>query len=151
MGCVMEDVKTNLQKLREIIPEYLKEGFGEYFQDKDGDFSIFYESAKIFICPREWMEGKTVVRVFSIINVDIPESPELYKFLATENFNLLLGNLSYDENNLAVWFGHVLLGEEVRAESLITVISMVAILADKYDDLIKQKFGGLLYMEVYSV
>jgi len=137
-----------LDKLREKITLYLKEGLVEYIEGKDGDFSIFYEAVRVIICPREWTDGRTIVRIFSIINLDVPESGELFKFLSTENHKLLLGHFSYDEDNLAVWFCHVLLGNEMSMQEFITTISAIAVMADKYDDLIKQRFGGILYMEI---
>lgn len=146
-GVKMEQGTISLNELREKVKDYLKEEFGGFIDESDGDFSILYQSAKIFICPREWSDGYPIVRIFSITDVDVPESPKLFKFLATENFKLLLGNLSYDEENLAVWFEHILLGNEVSKESLITVISAVAIMADKYDDLISERFGGIRYTD----
>ena len=143
----MEKVSPKLDILRDKLIGYLEDGLGQYVEDREGDFSIFYESVRVFVCPREWTDGKTIVRIFSITNLDVMESAALFKFLATENFKLLMGHFSYDEENLAVWFEHVLLGEEMSKEELLTALSTVAILADKYDDIIKQKFGGILYTE----
>jgi hypothetical protein len=143
----MGDTIVSLDIVRDKIAGYLTEGLGDYQQDREGDFSIDYESAKIMVCPRAWSDGKTIVKVFSITNLDVPQNPALFEFLVKENFTLFLGHFSYDEDNLAVWLEHVLLGEEINKESLMTVITTIAILADRYDDIVKQKFGGILYTE----
>ncbi|MCE1248849.1 MAG: YbjN domain-containing protein [Firmicutes bacterium] len=143
----MADALAILNILRDKIAGYLTEGLGNFEQDSEGDFLIEYETARIMVCPRTWSEGKTIVKVFSITNLDVPESPALFEFIAKENFRLLIGHFSYDEDNLAVWLEHVLLGEEINKESLMTVITTIAILADRFDNVIKQKFGGILYTE----
>lgn len=137
-----------LLAVKNKIFEILKDDFGELLTSENGDFTISYQSAKIFISPREWDNNQPIVRVFSIINVDVPLSFDLFKFIATENFKILLGSISYDEENMAVWIEHVLLGEEVSRESLITVISAIAVMADEYSNLIFKKFGGIKYTDV---
>lgn len=143
----MGETIASLDVVRDRIAGLLTEGLGGFQQDAEGDFTLEYESAKIMVCPRTWVDGKAIVKIFSITNLDVPQTAKLFEFIAKENFKLLLGHFSYDEDNLAVWLEHVLLGEELNKESLMTVITTIAILADEYDDIIKQKYGGILYTE----
>lgn len=141
-----------LEELRTTLETYLNEHFGTYAEDGEGDFVIDYESARVFVCPRMWRDDSahTVVQLFSVTNVEIPVTDELARFLAAENLNLLFGHFALHEANRQVWFGHTLLGDFLDADELVTALSSVARSANKYDDLIKERFGGRLYTEVAS-
>jgi hypothetical protein len=125
--------------LRARLEAYLTEHFGTFAVDADGDFRIDYESARVFVCPRQWRD-KTVVQMFSVTNVELPLSDELARWL--------FGHFAFHEKESQVWFGHALLGDFLDAEELVTALSTVARTANKYDDLIKVRFGGKLYTEV---
>lgn len=97
-----------------------------------------------------WTDEKTVVRIFSITNVDLENGPALARYLVTENFHLLFGHLAYDEAENKVWFIHNLLGDFLDKDELTTALRMVATQANHYDDVIKERFGGRLFSEVGS-
>lgn len=136
-----------LSLLRERVESYLREGIRGVEIDADGDYRMALESARVFVCPRQWTDDKTVVRVFSITNVGLPPSPDLTRYLVTENFSLLFGHLAYNEAESSVWFLHNLLGDQLDREELLTALRMVATRANHYDDVIKERFGGLLFSE----
>jgi hypothetical protein len=85
-----------------------------------------------------------------VTNVDVQLTDELARYLAVENLTLLFGHFAFHEKENQVWFGHALLGDFLDAEELVTALSTVARTANKYDDLIKERFGGKLYTEVSS-
>lgn len=137
--------------LRAKVEKILTEHFGAFTVDPDGDVHVDYESVRVFVCPRDWKQAKSVVSIFSVTNVGVPVSGDLTLFLARENLSLLFGHFSLRAEEGAatgdVWFGHTLLGDFLDPDELVTALSAVARMADKYDDLIRDRFGGRLYLE----
>ena len=140
-----------LDVLRAKVEKILAEQFGTYTVDQEGDVVVDYESARVFVCSRDWKQRATVVSIFSVTNVGVPVTPALTLFLARENLSLLFGHFSLRAEEGAeqgeVWFGHTLLGDFLDPDELVTALSTVARMADKYDDLIRERFGGRLYLE----
>lgn len=134
--------------LRARVEGYLQEHFGTYSVDDEGDFHIDYESARVFVCPRSWRGERTVVLLFSVTNVDVDITPELTRFLVSENLNLLFGHFAVNLAERQVWFAHTLLGDFLDPDELVTALSSVAMAANKYDNIIQDRFGGRLYTEV---
>ncbi len=137
----------SLATLRKTIEEDLKETFGSYQVDKDGDFVLTHESVITWIRPAEWIQGQTVVNVFSITNVGMDVTPELTKFLATENSKFVFGAFALDETRPSVLFRQTLLGDFLQRKELEAAIAAVVLTANQYDDQIKQRFGGRLFTE----
>lgn len=139
----------SIEELRGKLESHLSENFGQFTVDGEGDFVVEYESARVYICPRTWSDNgdHTVVQLFSVTNVDVPVTRELTDFLSTENLSLLFGHFALNEKDRSVWFGHTLLGDYLDAEEIVTALSAVARAANKYDDLIKDRFGGRLFTE----
>ena len=136
-----------LKTLRSTIEKYLSESFGNYLKDQKNNFIMQAGSARVMIIPVDWVEGQTLVRVFSIINLGAPITPELTKFLATENAKLLFGKFSLDEINKAIAYELNLLGDFLNRKELEVAVKSIAFTADKYDDEIKAKFGGKMLGE----
>jgi hypothetical protein len=147
----LSSIALAVDALREKLEGWLAEHFGTYTVDREGDFQVDYESARVFVCPRDWRGRKTVVTIFSVTNVDVPFTEELTHFLAGENLGLLFGHFSLrlgeERTSAQVWFAHTLLGDYLDPDELVTALSAVARSANKYDDLIKDRFGGRLYTE----
>jgi hypothetical protein len=135
--------------LRQTLQDHLTEIFGSYQVDKDGDFVVQHPgiSAITFVRPMDWMDEQTIVRVFSITNVGMKVDEELSKFLATENAKLVFGAFFLDEDKPAVGYGHTLLGDFLQRKELEVALTAVVATAEKYDDEIKERFGGQLFME----
>jgi type III secretion system-like peptide-binding chaperone len=137
---------ANIVKLREMIEAELVK-LVDFYAEQDGSYVIGYQSARVFVVPAWLQGGATVIRIFSITNLDVPVSGELATFLMTKNLDFVAGAFALDAAAGAVWFNHNLLGEYVMPEELQAAIVMVAETADEYDDQIKAQFGGRLYIE----
>lgn len=133
--------------LRERVEAYLRQGIGACQTDADGDYHVTCDSARVFICPRQWTEERTVVRIFSITNVELAPLPDLLAWLVTRNFRLTFGHFAYNDAEQSVWFIHNLLGDFLDRDELVTAVQMVATQANDHDDVIKEKFGGRLFTE----
>ena len=134
-------------RLREMIETKLAEMMSGYLVDQHGAYIVGAESARIFIVPAWIPDGPSVVRVFAITNVDVPITAELTAYLLTTNLEFVFGAFALDVSNGAVWFNHNLLGDHTSPEELEATIGAVAQTADRYDDEIKNRFGGRLYVE----
>lgn len=134
-------------KLREKIEASLAGMVDGYATDDHGNYVLGLESARVFVVPA-WLEGdKTVIRVFAITNLDVPVTADLTQYLLEKNMEFVFGGFALDVENGAVWFNHNLLGDFVAPEELEATMSAVAHTADQYDDEIKGRFGGRLYVE----
>jgi hypothetical protein len=133
--------------VRGVIEGKLEAMFERYLVDQHGNYVLGLETARVFIVPT-WLEnGATVVRVFAITNLDVPVTAELTSFLLAKNLDFVFGGFALDVDNGAVWFNHNVLGDFLAAEELEATISAVAHTANQFDDEIKGRFGGRLYVE----
>ena len=134
-------------KLRELIEAKLAEMVDMYFTDDHGNYVLGIASARVFIVPT-WIEnGATIIRVFAITNLDVTVTPELTTWLLEKNLEFVFGGFALDSKVGAVWFNHNMLGDYAHPEQLEATLAAVAQTADQYDDEIKQRFGGRLYVE----
>jgi hypothetical protein len=136
-----------LVKVREAIEAKLTELVGTYAVDPNGSYVIGLESARVFVVP-SWLEdGTTVARVFAITNLDVPVTAELTSYLLSKNLEFVIGAFAIDVENGAVWFNHNLMADHMSPDELEMTLGAVAQTADDYDDEIKGRFGGRLYVE----
>jgi hypothetical protein len=134
-------------ELRAMIEGKLSEMVDRYFVDKHGSYMVGIDSARVFIVPT-WIEnGATIARVFAITNLDVPVTAELTSYLLEKNLQFVFGGFALDAGAGAVWFNHNILGDYAHPEQLEATLAAVAQTADEYDDEIKKRFGGRLYVE----
>lgn len=135
-------------KLRDMIESALAEmGDSGYGVDENGSYVLGLESARIFVVPA-WLEDETTVaRVFAVTNLGVPVTAELTSYLLQKNLEFVFGGFALDVDEGAVWFNHNLLGGHMTPAELEATVGAVATTADRYDDEIKSRFGGRLYIE----
>ncbi|MDQ3981383.1 MAG: YbjN domain-containing protein [Actinomycetota bacterium] len=134
-------------ELRGMIETKLAEIAGGYMTDQHGNYVLGMQSARTFIVPT-WLEnGATVVRVFAITNMAVPVTAELTSWLLAKNLEFVFGAFALDVDQGAVWFNHNLLGDFTAPEELEAAIAAVIETANRFDDEIKTRFGGRLYVE----
>jgi hypothetical protein len=83
-----------------------------------------------------------LVVVYSIVVRQPRPSLELYRFLLEANSGMIMGAFSIDPGGDVV-FSHHLLGMPMDKPELQMAIRGVGLMADKYDDEIVSRFGGL--------
>jgi hypothetical protein len=141
------DEPEQVVALRDKIESKLQTMFERYFVDVHGNYVLGLDSARVFIVPT-WLESEmTVARVFAITNLDVPVTAELTKYLLAKNLDFVIGSFALDADNGAVWFNHNVLGDHVSPEELEATLAAVAQTANQFDDEIKDRFGGRLYVE----
>ncbi len=138
---------ATVARLREAIETALGKLGGTYAVDQHGSYVLGLESARVFIVPT-WLENEsTVARVFAITNLGVPITAELTSYLLSKNLEFVFGGFALDVDEGAIWFNHNLLGEHMTPEELEATVAAVAETADRFDDEIKNRFGGRLYIE----
>lgn len=134
-------------KIRELVEGKLAEMVDTYMVDEHGNYILGIATARVFIVPT-WIEsGSTIIRVFAITNLDVPVTAELTSYLLGKNLEFVFGGFALDVDAGAVWFNHNLLGDFAHPDHLEATLAAVAQTADRYDDEIKTRFGGRLYVE----
>lgn len=137
----------NVVALRELIEGKLVELVGGYATDEHGNYVLGLASVRVFVVPA-WLEnGASVLRVFAITNLDVPVTAELTSYLLSKNLEFVFGSFALDVAHGAVWFNHNLLGDFLNPEELEATLGAVAQTADRFDDEIKVRFGGRLFVD----
>jgi hypothetical protein len=139
-----------LEVLRESLEADLRELLGTVKTDADGDFVVRAGSAAVWVRPVDWVDGQTLVRVWSYTNVDVPIDGGLAEFLAEENGKLPFCRFELHQDTRTVALSHTLLGDFLNRAELEEAVGAVAVTADMYDDRIRERFGGRLRHDTAS-
>ena len=138
----VDEVKAKIQRI-------LTDRFGSVRIDSDGDFVIPNDSAVAFVGVRPWGE-EVVVHVTAFMLMDVPLSPELYEWVATEG-SYFFGHVRVKREEGAATgtliFSHCLLGDFLDKEEMLNALDSVAILANDLDDKLQSRFGGRRFIE----
>ncbi|WP_035991395.1 T3SS (YopN, CesT) and YbjN peptide-binding chaperone 1 [Leptolyngbya sp. KIOST-1] len=111
-------------------------------------FDVLYGSTlvEIEVLPWEvhpWEKADlATVRATSCVTIGSTIDHELMHFLLTENRRMRFGAFHLDEANQVLFAESVLGGENMDLMELQTCILSVVTIADTYDDIIAQRFGG---------
>lgn len=139
----MTDAAKTVEDLRSRIEGYLREKKVGFEIRPDGSYKVRHGSTAVLIIPRPWAEKHLLVQLVSAVALNITQiTPELTRFLAEENHNLLFGKFSLDPKNNAVWYEHSLLGDNLDPEELFSAIVTIVSTADQYDEKITGMAGG---------
>ena len=85
--------------------------------------------------------AKMCIRDRSWVVTGAEQSAELHKFLLEANLSVRFGAFAVDQAG-DIAFTHAILGEGLTTDALMFTVVGVAQIADEYDDLIVQRFGG---------
>jgi hypothetical protein len=134
-------------KIRGLVEGKLADMFDRYLVNEQGNYVLGLDTARVFVVPT-WLEDEqTVIRIFAITNLDVPVTAGLTSYLLAQNLEFVLGAFALDVDNGAVWFNHNLLGGFMAPEEFESSLAAVAQTANRFDNEIKDRFGGRLYVE----
>lgn len=112
-------------------------------------FDLVYGSTRVGIRVLVWevnpwdIAELIIVRACSCLTVGSRITPELTEYLLRENLKMRFGAFQLGDHN-EIFFAHNILGgENLDLVELQTCILAVVTIADTYDDLLIQKFGGM--------
>ena len=139
----------NMQlEVKDRVQRQLVDIIGNVQVDKDGDFSFRYESTRLYISVRPYADNSATVEIFTLTNIHVPRTPELFKYVATRDY--LYGAFRVNDEpdgTVSVLVTHTLLGDTIDADELKIALFNMMVAADEVDDEIKNKFGGERFYE----
>lgn len=134
------------QDLRTHVSDLLRSIVGPHTVDPFGNFMFDHESVRVFVTVSGSPIGP-IVGVFSVTNADLDLDEGLAAWLARTNHRLLLGTLSWDDDNDAVWLRHNVLGTHLDAPELQAAVRSVSTAAVAVAGEIHERFGGRRFGE----
>ncbi len=135
-------MSNKVQALRSQIEGFLRQKQLSYEVKPNGGIWVRQGSTIVVISPSDWGE-RTLVKMAAPVALDIAQiTPELTRFLAEKNHDLLFGKFSLDTNGKAIWYEHVLLGEKLDVERLFVALAAIALTADEYDEQVSKMAKG---------
>jgi hypothetical protein len=151
----------NLLLVRDKAQRFSKQFFNIVQLDDDGDLSIPYESTHMYISCTELDNSNpdlnefrkeneistTLVNVWALVLREVPGSPELFKWIATEGQTYNYGRFGARElpdmpGKYLIVFEYSLPGDHLDPGELKGALASVGFTADNEDDDLKARFGG---------
>jgi hypothetical protein len=130
--------------------------FNDVRLTKDGGFAVPLGSSTAFVEPTDWAadaEGnpRSLVRIWAPLGRDVPPTPELFKWAATEGQSKWFGSVTVvegeDGKNAFVMFDHALLGDFLDPAELVSAVNAIMYTADELDEIVHDRFGGKRYTD----
>lgn len=133
------------EELRPTIERALKRWLrqDELVRDEDGDYPVRLGSALMYVRLADGVPP--VVRIFSLVLRDVPESPALLEALNSANARIRLGRAFWAGGN--VYIACELVATGITADQVAIACTELANLADHLDDGFHGRFGGALMFE----
>lgn len=156
---------TLVKEVKAKVFEYTKAIFSNAEIDPDGDTTFEYQSTKVWIDVvtmsrpdtakiKEFVNThqlpNTLIRVRALLAMDVPRSPALFQWVATDS-RRNLGSIKVildDEGTCDLFFVYALAGDQISPGELKHAAFIVAAMADQLDDEVQEKFGGKRWTEV---
>jgi hypothetical protein len=131
------------KKTYEKILPWMQEAFGDFAGQRKEvpEFGVLVGSAFAQTSIYPFGENDAVVstRAYVVTGADL--TPDLMHFLLRENDRMTFGAFGLDEEG-DIFFEHSIVGSTIDHEELKASVSSVVLIADEYDDLIVEKWGG---------
>jgi len=89
-----------------------------------------------------WASDDAVVVVRSYVNYGADLTPDLLKFLLTENAGMRFGAFGLDKDG-DIFFEHTIVGSTCDKEEIKASVLAVSSTADQYDERIMERWGGI--------
>jgi len=131
-----------------FVKDYLTTNGIEYTSAADGAFLVPYETTLVTIRVASIPVGDgnlmTIIRLWALVAVEVPASPQLYRYIALSNEDFLFGGLAAaEERSLTkVYFNYSILAEHLDEAEFGNAIAVVAKTADSLDETVTHSFGG---------
>jgi len=146
---------ATVEEVKKTVGEQMLDMFESYIETDDGEFVVEVgSSAAIIDVVEGFGEGGTVILVNAPVLIGAKVSPALFKWIATEGQDFLLGAMSVDVDEDddgktgSVIFRSNIIGDDVDPSELKAAIFSVLAVADKFDSLLQKKFGGKRYIDL---
>ena len=138
---------SDIALAKDKVQTYLRDLVGRFEVDKDGDFTFRHGSSRIFISVEPISDDNTYVEIYSPLASDVPASPGLFEYVATQNtyrFGKLLA-VKQPDGAIRIVMTYGMLGDYLDPEELKVAVSLLAGTADEIDNKICDQFGGTVF------
>lgn len=132
-------------QVKDKVQRLISEFYAGVTLGQNGALVVPWDSARVIVRVSEYRDSSAVIEIIAVTNWSVPESPELFKHIATEANGYRFGSLSLYDNKDGTYnvnFSHAILGDSLDPEELKAAIGAVGWTANDIDDKIKAKFGG---------
>ncbi|MDR3360654.1 MAG: YbjN domain-containing protein [Bifidobacteriaceae bacterium] len=152
-----------IEAVRAKVEDYLAKAFSRVQVDEDGDYTIREGSARAFVRvvgqghgpgqhqgpSQDHGQGPVYVSIFVPVLTKVTETPELHRWLAYQGTDVYSRYfLRQDgQGTVAVFLTHMLLGDHLDEAELAYAVSWILGTADKADDELQRRFGGVRFHE----
>ena len=150
---------NNYLVVKDKVQRFAKQLFNTVQLNDDGSLSVPYESTHVFIevfdmtsddadfnaFRRENDLSFTTVSVWAMVLMDVKPSNELYKWVAIDGQDYMLGGFKLvvlDNGLVNVVYRAAVSGDNLDAGELKGALLAVATSADDMDETLKSRFGG---------
>lgn len=144
---------NRVEDTMQTVAGYLDECVGGVAVAASGDLWFPFGSTRVVVSgSMSHDQQSTFVHLRSHIADCVPVSDDLLRWLPTASNDLAFGHVTLEfETGLpplaTLQIRHTLLGEYLELDELRLALSLVAMEADRLDDLVVQRFGGKRYAD----
>ncbi len=138
------EFKTAPQKAcYEKIAPWIREIFGEFAMGRDDRpvFGVRVGTTLTIISVDPWSDDDAVITTRAYVVTKVELVPELMRFLLEQNDRMRFGAFGVDQDG-DIFFEHAIVGSGCDKNELKASTIAVAVTADKYDDEIRNRWGG---------
>ena len=157
---------SNKEIVRGKVKRYLQEIFPSTRENSQGQFTVSFESTRIWISIEDGQIPKlkktkdyhlkhdipqVLVKVWATILVGAPRSPGLFKWVATEGQDWMFGGTRVvlgDDGECTLLFVYNMSGETLDPGEFKNGVLAVATTANHLDDIAQEKFGGKRFIDL---
>ena len=140
----------DLAAVREKVQQYLTHSLGTVNIDSDGDFSLRYGSARVFLrVYTHEASNNTLINLFVPVLMGVKETPQVFEYVALHADDYIFGHLNAvrTDDGLRIFLNHCLLGDYLDEQELVSAVVSVLGAADHIDDELQTQFGGTRFHE----
>ncbi|HEY3766194.1 MAG TPA: hypothetical protein VGL44_13640 [Gaiellales bacterium] len=144
----LRDAADHVEMTTKRVRRYLDETHGGFQHHPDWGFHGAFGSARVFVDVLPVLDDSTAVRASAPVLSDIDLSDELAVKVADLTAGSRFGAFMHLADRRELWFQHAILGDDLDEIELEAAISVVAGIADDWDDRLAAEFGGLRYADL---
>ena len=138
----VDDVKAKVQRI-------LQANLNRVEIDRDGDFMVRHESAVVFVrVLKGFGEDGVIVRVNCPLVVDVPVTPDLAMWIATEGQDYIIGSTQLvirEDGTGWLFFAQNIIADDLDESELMGTIFGVTFTSNDLDNNLRDRFGGQLF------
>ena len=134
-----------ISAMRAKVKAIMQARFSGAEMDQDGDWSVPFDSARLYIHVEYFGGQHTVVRLTTSVLAGVNLSADLYKWVSTEGQVQFFGTLmvhTFADGTHSLLCAHSLLGDRLDADELVIAVEAVGAMANQLDDELQPRFGG---------